>query len=41
MFEALLLQLPAMQRPGLIPYHGMELRLVDGVGTWELRTINK
>ncbi|XP_042485644.1 ABC transporter D family member 1 [Macadamia integrifolia] len=27
------------QRPALIPYHSTELRLVDGEGTWELRSI--
>eukprot|EP00250_Pteridium_aquilinum_P015282 c22492_g1_i1 orf=410-4411(+) len=27
------------QRPALIPFHSMELRLVDGEGGWELRSI--
>ncbi|XP_024394443.1 ABC transporter D family member 1 isoform X1 [Physcomitrium patens] len=27
------------QRPALIPYHDMELRLIDGEGAWELRSI--
>ncbi|XP_042519595.1 ABC transporter D family member 1-like [Macadamia integrifolia] len=27
------------QRPALIPYHSMELRLVDGEGKWELLSI--
>jgi hypothetical protein len=27
------------QRPALIPYHSMELRLIDGEGGWELRSI--
>ncbi|KAJ4967016.1 hypothetical protein NE237_018865 [Protea cynaroides] len=27
------------QRPALIPYHSMELRLVDGEGKWELQSI--
>ncbi|EFJ22756.1 hypothetical protein SELMODRAFT_232616 [Selaginella moellendorffii] len=27
------------QRPALIPYHSNELRLVDGEGSWELRSI--
>eukprot|EP00249_Psilotum_nudum_P023443 c28874_g1_i1 orf=721-4785(+) len=27
------------QRPALIPYHAMELNLVDGEGGWELRSI--
>lgn len=27
------------QRPALIPYHAMELRLIDGEGAWELRSI--
>ncbi|KAK7358975.1 hypothetical protein VNO77_00918 [Canavalia gladiata] len=27
------------QRPALIPYHSMELRLIDGEGNWELRLI--
>jgi hypothetical protein len=28
-----------LQRPALIPYHAMELRLIDGEGSWELRSI--
>lgn len=28
-----------VQRPALIPYHAMELRLIDGEGGWELRSI--
>ncbi|CAK9273996.1 unnamed protein product [Sphagnum jensenii] len=27
------------QRPALIPYHSMELRLIDGEGGWEVRSI--
>ncbi|BBN15082.1 ATP-binding cassette, subfamily D (ALD), peroxisomal ABC transporter [Marchantia polymorpha subsp. ruderalis] len=27
------------QRPALIPYHSTELRLIDGEGDWELRSI--
>ncbi|XP_061344262.1 ABC transporter D family member 1-like isoform X2 [Gastrolobium bilobum] len=27
------------QRPALIPFHSMELRLIDGEGNWELRLI--
>ncbi|XP_047321673.1 ABC transporter D family member 1 [Impatiens glandulifera] len=27
------------QRPALIPFHSTELRLIDGEGTWELRSI--
>lgn len=27
------------QRPALIPYHSVELRLIDGEGKWELRSI--
>ncbi|KAL9669098.1 hypothetical protein QQ045_006639 [Rhodiola kirilowii] len=27
------------QRPALIPFHSLELRLIDGEGNWELRTI--
>lgn len=27
------------QRPALIPFHSMELRLIDGEGSWELRSI--
>eukprot|EP00850_Spirogloea_muscicola_P015567 SM000120S25716 [mRNA] locus=s120:398087:406079:+ [translate_table: standard] len=27
------------QRPALIPYHSLELRLIDGEGAWELRAI--
>lgn len=27
------------QRPALIPFHSLELRLIDGEGKWELRTI--
>ncbi|CAI7826792.1 unnamed protein product [Closterium sp. NIES-53] len=27
------------QRPALVPYHSQELRLIDGEGTWELRSI--
>ena len=26
------------QRPALIPFHSMELRLIDGEGNWELRS---
>ncbi|KAI9113779.1 hypothetical protein K1719_015030 [Acacia pycnantha] len=29
------------QRPALIPYHSMELRLIDGEGNWELRLIKQ
>ncbi|TKY47653.1 ABC transporter D family member 1 [Spatholobus suberectus] len=29
------------QRPALIPYHSMELRLIDGEGNWELRSIKQ
>ncbi|XP_044501207.1 ABC transporter D family member 1-like isoform X2 [Mangifera indica] len=29
------------QRPALIPFHSMELRLIDGEGNWELRTIKQ
>ncbi|XP_039123082.1 ABC transporter D family member 1-like isoform X1 [Dioscorea cayenensis subsp. rotundata] len=29
------------QRPALIPFHSMELRLIDGEGKWELCTINQ
>ncbi|XP_008781581.2 ABC transporter D family member 1-like [Phoenix dactylifera] len=29
------------QRPALIPFHSMELKLVDGEGNWELCTINQ
>nr|AIU99490.1 ABC Acyl Transporter [Salvia miltiorrhiza] len=29
------------QRPALIPYHSVELRLIDGEGKWELRTIQQ
>jgi ABC-type uncharacterized transport system fused permease/ATPase subunit len=29
------------QRPALIPYHSMELRLIDGEGGWELRSIKQ
>ncbi|KAJ0960025.1 hypothetical protein J5N97_000219 [Dioscorea zingiberensis] len=29
------------QRPALIPFHSMELRLIDGEGKWELYTINQ
>ncbi|KAK6258893.1 hypothetical protein SCA6_013367 [Theobroma cacao] len=28
-------------RPALIPFHGLELRLVDGEGKWELRSIKQ
>eukprot|EP00262_Sarcandra_glabra_P018238 TRINITY_DN6477_c0_g2_i1.p1 TRINITY_DN6477_c0_g2~~TRINITY_DN6477_c0_g2_i1.p1 ORF type:complete len:624 (+),score=92.76 TRINITY_DN6477_c0_g2_i1:1-1872(+) len=31
--------LTTSQRPALIPFHSMELRLIDGEGKWELRTI--
>ncbi|XP_051117448.1 ABC transporter D family member 1-like [Andrographis paniculata] len=31
--------LTSSQRPALIPFHSMELRLIDGEGKWELRTI--
>nr|KYP75795.1 ABC transporter D family member 1 [Cajanus cajan] len=29
------------QRPALIPFHSMELRLIDGEGNWELRSIKQ
>ncbi|KAJ0039996.1 hypothetical protein Pint_26589 [Pistacia integerrima] len=29
------------QRPALIPFHSMELRLIDGEGNWELRKIEQ
>ncbi|XP_039009664.1 ABC transporter D family member 1-like [Hibiscus syriacus] len=29
------------QRPALIPFHALELRLVDGEGKWELRSIKQ
>ncbi|KZV53751.1 ABC transporter D family member 1-like [Dorcoceras hygrometricum] len=29
------------QRPALIPFHSVELRLIDGEGAWELRTIEQ
>ncbi|XP_044469783.1 ABC transporter D family member 1-like [Mangifera indica] len=29
------------QRPALIPFHSMELRLIDGEGNWELHTIEQ
>lgn len=29
------------QRPALIPFHSMELRLIDGEGQWELRSIKQ
>lgn len=29
------------QRPALIPYHSVELRLIDGEGNWELRLIKQ
>ncbi|KAH7565714.1 hypothetical protein JRO89_XS08G0004400 [Xanthoceras sorbifolium] len=29
------------QRPALIPFHSLELRLIDGEGNWELRTIKQ
>ncbi|CAA2998788.1 ABC transporter D family member 1 [Olea europaea subsp. europaea] len=29
------------QRPALIPFHSLELRLIDGEGKWELRTIEQ
>ncbi|XP_027334741.1 ABC transporter D family member 1-like isoform X1 [Abrus precatorius] len=29
------------QRPALIPFHSMELRLIDGEGNWELRMIKQ
>ncbi|KAJ8765454.1 hypothetical protein K2173_014576 [Erythroxylum novogranatense] len=29
------------QRPALIPFHSVELRLIDGEGNWELRTIKQ
>ncbi|KAL6554848.1 ATP-binding cassette sub- D member 1 [Orobanche gracilis] len=29
------------QRPALIPFHSVELRLIDGDGKWELRTIER
>lgn len=27
------------QRPALIPFHSAELRLIDGEGKWQLRSI--
>ncbi|RZR99234.1 hypothetical protein BHM03_00028736 [Ensete ventricosum] len=29
------------QRPALIPFHAMELKLIDGEGKWELCAINQ
>ncbi|KAI5343957.1 hypothetical protein L3X38_011833 [Prunus dulcis] len=29
------------QRPALIPFHALELRLIDGEGNWELRSIKQ
>lgn len=29
------------QRPALIPFHSAELRLIDGEGKWELRSIKQ
>ncbi|KAL3527746.1 hypothetical protein ACH5RR_012402 [Cinchona calisaya] len=29
------------QRPALIPFHSLELRLIDGEGKWELRSIEQ
>jgi len=29
-----------LQRPALIPFHTQELRLIDGEGQWELRSIH-
>ncbi|KAB5548156.1 hypothetical protein DKX38_011562 [Salix brachista] len=29
------------QRPALIPFHSLELRLIDGEGQWELRSIKR
>lgn len=29
------------QRPALIPFHSLELRLIDGEGQWELRSIEQ
>ncbi|AEE87127.1 peroxisomal ABC transporter 1 [Arabidopsis thaliana] len=29
------------QRPALIPFHSLELRLIDGEGNWELRSIEQ
>ncbi|XXG73583.1 hypothetical protein AAC387_Pa07g2478 [Persea americana] len=29
------------QRPALIPFHSLELRLIDGEGKWELRSIQQ
>lgn len=29
------------QRPALIPFHALELRLIDGEGSWELRKIKQ
>ncbi|KAL5566353.1 hypothetical protein UlMin_029517 [Ulmus minor] len=29
------------QRPALIPFHSVELRLIDGEGNWELRSIKQ
>ncbi|KAF9678865.1 hypothetical protein SADUNF_Sadunf07G0080700 [Salix dunnii] len=29
------------QRPALIPFHSLELRLIDGEGQWELRAIKR
>ena len=31
----------AFQRPALIPFHSVELRLIDGEGNWELRLMKQ
>jgi hypothetical protein len=33
--------LPVLQRPALIPFHSLELKLIDGEGKWELCAINQ
>jgi hypothetical protein len=30
-----------LQRPALIPFHSLELKLIDGEGKWELCTIRQ
>lgn len=35
------LVLSSVQRPALIPFHSLELRLIDGEGKWELRSIEQ
>lgn len=37
--HTLLHMLGFSQRPALIPFHSLELRLIDGEGKWELRSI--